>query len=154
MSIFSICNLLFLSCLSLFKIISLYYIWKADVIINVIIRIKVLAPLRGPHTPLASASPAPPTVAPPASKCYQPICDPKASCWLHTLANLSNVVYEGKKLNAVVIANCCRRVVHGEKSHFGLVLVLLCNRLIFSAINSRRNVGAVGRIQNFWLVQI
>jgi hypothetical protein len=57
----------------------------------------MLAPLLGPYTPLASASPAPPTVAPSASKCYQLICDPKASCWLHTLVNLSNVVYVGKK---------------------------------------------------------
>jgi len=67
--------------------------------INIII---MLAPLLGAHTPLAPASPATITVAPSASKCYQLICDPRASCWLHTLANLSNVVYVGKKLNAVV----------------------------------------------------
>ena len=35
-------------------------------------------------------------------------------------------------------------MVHGEKSHFGLVLALLHNQLIFSAINSGRNVGQPG----------
>ena len=32
-------------------------------------------------------------------------------------------------------------MVHGEKAEFGLVLVVLCNQLIFSAKNSERNVG-------------
>ena len=35
-------------------------------------------------------------------------------------------------------------MVHGEKSHFGLVLMLLHNQLIFSAISSKRNVGQPG----------
>ena len=35
-------------------------------------------------------------------------------------------------------------MVHGEKSHFELILVLLHNQLIFSVINSGRNVGQPG----------
>ena len=37
-------------------------------------------------------------------------------------------------------------MVHGEKSHFGLVLVLLHNQLIFSTINSERKMGQPGLV--------
>lgn len=60
------------------------------------------APLLGSPTTVAPTAPAPPTDSSLAGKNYTLICDPKASCWLHTLAGLSNVVSRGKKLNAVV----------------------------------------------------
>lgn len=62
----------------------------------------MIAPFLGSPTTVAPTAPAPPTDSSLAGKKYQFIYDPKASCWLHTLAGLSNVVYVGKKLNAVV----------------------------------------------------
>ena len=62
----------------------------------------MIAPFLGSPTTVAPTAPAPPTDSSLAGKNYKLICDPKASCWLHTLAGLSNVVSRGKKLNAVV----------------------------------------------------
>ncbi len=54
------------------------------------------------------------------------------------------LTFSFQRLAARLIANCCRRVVHGWNPSFRLIWVLCRNQLSFSLMNHKRNVGQAG----------
>ena len=61
----------------------------------------------------------------------------------NTRGSTDRLVYLARR-SSNAIPTSGPQMVHGEKLYFKLVLVLLYNQLIFSAINSGRNVGQAG----------